>query len=129
MSFVCIHRILPWNRTNTVQSSSEIKSINLVRLLLTCCRYVSVMGQACIADCNILKYSLLWQCVRRCVICVQVATCLSQVYNKVHEKKGIENTIFCVQEMLCFGSPTETFRGGAQIPNYTRGYTAQITKS
>jgi len=27
-----------------------------------------------IADCNILKYSLLWQCVRSYVLCVQVAT-------------------------------------------------------
>ena len=98
MSFGCIHRILPWNRTHTVQSSSEIKSINLVRSLLTCCRYTSVISQVCIADWNILKYSLLWQCVRSCVICVQV-------YNKAHEKKGIENTKkwLKLQEMLCFG--------------------------
>ena len=32
------------------------------------------LGQDFIADCNIIQCSLLWQCVRRCVLCVQVAT-------------------------------------------------------
>jgi len=32
------------------------------------------MSQVCIADCNILKCSLLWQCVSSCVLCLQVAT-------------------------------------------------------
>ena len=32
------------------------------------------MGQVYVADCNILKCSLLCQCVRSCVLCVHVAT-------------------------------------------------------
>jgi len=32
------------------------------------------MGQVSTVDCNILKCCLLWQCVRSCVLCVQVAT-------------------------------------------------------
>ena len=32
------------------------------------------MGQDFIEDCNIIYRSLLWQCVRSCVLCVHVAT-------------------------------------------------------
>jgi len=44
-----------------------------VRLIYTCCRSASVMGQVSISDCNILKCSLLWQRTR-IRSCVQVAT-------------------------------------------------------
>ena len=42
--------------------------------LETCCISTSALGQDFIADCNIIKCSLLRQCVRSCVLCVQVAT-------------------------------------------------------
>ena len=58
-------------------------------MLLTCCRYTRVIGQVCIADCNILKDSLLWQCVRSFVLFVQVATRLGVQIMIMESQKSI----------------------------------------
>ena len=56
------------------------------------------MGQVFIADCNILKCSLLWQCVRSGVLCVQVynvsKACILVVFEKIWNcTKIIENNV------------------------------------
>jgi len=41
------------------------------------------MSQVSIADCNILKYSLLWQCVRSCA-CTHLQFTICFVYKCMH---------------------------------------------
>jgi len=87
-----------------------------VRLLYkVCCRSTSALGQDFIADCNIINCSLLWQCVRSCVLCVQVAkvdplSMMSQRHRSVSHtmetftpSTAVDNyTFFLVQQKLNF---------------------------